>query len=99
MRSSLPALVLILSTLALATQAGGAPNTNRPTQANAADPCAAVPAPISAAIASEPAWSRLRLNTLQADDRKLWNAARPDVCPGFVAARLGVGTQVSDFDH
>ena len=52
------------------------------------DQCEALPLPDATAVAEAPGWSLLRLDRLEANDRSLWNARRPEACPGFTDARL-----------
>jgi hypothetical protein len=92
MRFALGELLLVLVFAALARPAGGVAKIQNVADAKVTDPCAVVPVPVSAALARTPTWSLLHVDNLQADDSALWNARRPQACPGFAPADLGVGS-------
>jgi len=84
--------VVLLATATCALVAASAQMAAHSAHAKAADPCAVVPPAVSAAVSREPGWTLLRLKDLEAGDRAIWHAHKPKACPGFAAARLGVGS-------
>ena len=92
MRLRRGALMIAFASAAFAGSIASADGARPHPMVASTDPCAASPALVAAAVAREPGWSPVRLNDLVADDLALWKADRPDACPGFASARLGVGT-------
>ena len=76
--------------IAVLNASGGAAQSSD--RSAVADPCIALPEPVDAFVARAYGWSMLRLKDLNSDDRALWNASRPNVCPGFASAKMGMGS-------